>query len=258
MVKRDQLINFIYQTIGEEVLAKALQKDEVANGVQFLGNETVNKVALGTSLNEDFLKEAVAAKAEVCIFHHGFDPRTWKSRVPTFSQKRLKLIIANQLTIIGFHYALDAHPEIGNNATIIKKLGAKLKEPLWEEWGYTAKFSTPQSVRKLSAKCAQLFEHDVFAVFSGPDKITTIGVVSGGAKPEAQHLAEMEQKGVQLFICGEPSESIPHKMKESEINYFACGHYATEVFGIQELGKKIKQHYQKQLEVEFVDIPNPI
>ena len=47
-------------------------------------------------------------------------------------------------------------------------------------------------------------------------------------------------------------------MKESEINYFACGHYATEVFGVQELGKVIKSRFKDKLEVEFIDIPNPI
>ncbi len=258
MIKRDELIKFVYQTIGKDLVKKALEKDELANGLQFTGDEEIKKVALGVSLNEDFLQEGIKSGANFCIFHHGYDARVWKSRMPSFSQKRLKVIYENKLTIMGFHYALDAHPVIGNNAMIIKKLGAKIKEPLWEEWGYTAEFSTPQDVKKLSEKCVKLFEHDIFAVFTGPKKVKTIGVVSGGAKPEAQSIAEMEEKGVELFICGEPSESVANKMKESGINYFAGGHYATEVFGIQELGKKIKEKYGNKLEVEFIDIPNPI
>lgn len=258
MVNRDQLIEFLYQTIGHKLLQKAQLKDEMANGVQFLGSEKVDKVVLGTSLNEDFLSKAVKVGANFCIFHHGFDPCTHKSRYPISSQKRLKLITKGNLTIAGFHYSLDAHPTIGNNAVIIRKLGAKIDQSLMEEWGYTAKFSTLQSVEKLSQRCSKLFEHDVFSVFSGSKKIKTIGVVSGAGKPNAEHLAEMEDKGVELFITGEPSESIPHKMKESGINYFACGHYATEVFGVQELGKIIKSHFKTRLEVEFIDIPNLI
>lgn len=258
MIKRDTLINFIYKTIGEELLKFALQKDELANGVQILGGEEVEKVTLGVSLNEDFLKEAVSAGSNFCIFHHGFDARTYKSRYPTYSQKRLKLIFQHQLTILGFHFALDTHPEIGNNAVIIKKLGLKRGEPLFEDYGYTATFSKPQDVKKLAEKCSKLFEHDIFAVFSGPGTISTIGVVSGAAKPSAQHLAEMDAKGVELFITGEPSESVPNKMKEARINYFACGHYATEVFGVQELGKVIKSHFKDKLQVEFIEITNPI
>lgn len=258
MVKRDELIKFLNDFFGKELLEKSAAKDELANGMQIAGGEKIEKVALGVSLNEDFLKEAIQAGSNFCVFHHGFDARTYESRYPTYSQKRLKIIFQNQLTILGFHFVLDVHPEIGNNAVIINKLGAKPGESLFEDYGYTATFQKSQDVKKLAEKCTKLFEHDVFAVFSGPKKVTTIGVVSGAAKPYAQHLAEMEAKGVELFITGEASESVPNKMKEAGINYFACGHYATEVFGVQELGKIIKSHFKDKLEVEFIDIPNPI
>ena len=258
MVKRDELIKFVYQTIGEDLLKKALEKDEIANGVQFLGSETVSKVALGVSCNEDFLLEAVKAKAQFCIFHHGFDVRTWKSRYPLYAQKRLKVIFENKLTIMGLHYALDAHPKIGNNATIIKELGAKIKEPLYEDWGYTGIFDSPQPVDKLAKDCAELFHHDVFSVLAGPKNVKIIGVASGRGTPEAAEIAELENKGVELYISGETSEWNVHQMKESGINYFCGGHYATEVFGVQELGKVIKANFQDKLEVEFIDIPNEI
>lgn len=258
MIKRDELIKFINQTIGEELIQKALVKDEIANGVQFLGQENVSKVTLGTSLNEEFLLAAVKAGAQFCIFHHGFDVRTWKSRFPVFAQKRLIVIIENKLTVMGWHYALDSHPQIGNNATIIRLLGAKIKEPLWEEWGYAAEFEQPKNVEELKIKCEKLFKHEIFSVLAGPNKVTTIGVVSGAAKPEAGEIAELEAKGVELFISGETSEWIVNQMKESGINYFCGGHYATEVFGVQELGKKIKEKFKNNLEVEFIDIPNEI
>lgn len=258
MIKRDELIKFINQTIGEELIQKALAKDEVANGVQFLGSEEVKKAALGVSCNEEFLLGAVKAGAQFCIFHHGLDTRVWKSRYPLFAQKRLKVITENKLTVMGLHYVLDSHPEIGNNAMIIKLLGAKIKEPLFEEWGYTAEFEQLQNVEELKTKCAKLFNHEIFSVLTGLKKVKTIGVVSGAGKPEVADIAEMEAKGVELFISGETSEWIVYQMKESGINYFCGGHYATEVFGIQELGKKIKEKFKNNLEVEFIDIPNKI
>lgn len=39
MVERDNLIKFIYQAIGKDLLEKAAKIDEVANGVQILGKE---------------------------------------------------------------------------------------------------------------------------------------------------------------------------------------------------------------------------
>lgn len=258
MVNRETIIQFIEATMGEELLALARERDELANGVQIKGAEAVRKVTLGVSLNEDFLKEAVAAGSNFCIFHHGFDVRTYKARFPLYAQKRLRLIFSQALTIVGLHFALDAHPQIGNNAVIIRELGARRGEPLFEGYGYTATFPTPQDVKSLSRRCAALFEHDVISVMSGPQHVKTIGVVSGAGKPYAEHIAEMEARRVQLFITGETSESVPNKMKESGINYFACGHYATEVFGVQELGKVLKSHFKDQLEVELIDIPNPI
>ena len=153
---------------------------------------------------------------------------------------------------------MDSHPEIGNNAVIIKLLGAKIKQPLFDDWGYTAEFARPQNIAELKIRCEKLFKHQIFSVLSGSKQIITIGVVSGAAKPEAAEIAEMEAKGVELFISGETSEWIVHQMKESGINYFCGGHYATEVFGIQELGKKIKEKFTNNLEVEFIDISNEI
>lgn len=252
-MKRNQVIDMIQSLIGNELLQKAAAKDELGNGVQFFGAEEVTKVAFGVSLNAAFLEKAAAWGAELCIFHHGFDPRTYKSAYPLSTQKRLQLIVQNNLTIMGFHYALDAHPDLGNNTQIAKKLGATITDTLFEEWGFVAQFEQPQQLLHLKARCAELFAHDVFACQTGPTEITTIGIVSGAGKPSAEHLAEMHDKGVQLFITGETSESVPHKMMESEINYFACGHYATEVFGVKALAKALKTQLP-DLEIQFLDV----
>ncbi len=258
MIKREELTDFIYERLGEDWMQKGLTKDEVANGVQVVGSEEVEKVALGVSVNEEFLSEAAKWGANYCIFHHGLDTRTYKSRYPMHSQKRLRLVFENNMTVAGFHYTLDAHPELGNNAVIIRELGAKIKEPLFEEWGYTAEFPKAKDVHDLAHEANKLFDHEVFAVLNGPHKVKTIGVVSGAAKPFAQIYGEFEDKGVELFISGETSESVPHAMKENEINYFACGHYATEVFGVKALGKEIEKEFGKKVEVKFIDIENPV
>ncbi|OGM32382.1 Nif3-like dinuclear metal center hexameric protein [Candidatus Woesebacteria bacterium RIFCSPLOWO2_01_FULL_39_61] len=258
MIQRDILIKFIYELIGKDLLEKALKIDEVANGVQFLGSDKVERVTLGVSLNEEFLKKAIEKNSNFCIFHHGFDTGVYKSRYPSYSQERLRIILKNDLTIMGFHYALDAHPQFGNNVSIIKILGAEVSEPLGNEWGYTAKFDKPQDIHELGHKCRDIFDHEIFVVEGNIDKVKKIGVISGGAKPNAELLAEIEAKGVELFISGETSEHVPHRMKESGINYFVCGHYATEVFGVKALGEEIKKEFKDKLSVEFIDVENPI
>ncbi len=259
MVLRDELTTFIENTIGQDFLAKARKVDEyAANGIQFHGSMEVKKVALGVSLNSDFLREAINAQAQYCIFHHGFDTRTVGSRYSKSSQERLSLIIKNDLTIADYHYALDAQKEFGNNATIAKLLGAKIIDTLYDEWGFVAKLPKPTDLNDLSEKCAKIFSHDVLAIKAGADKVQTIGIVSGAGKPYQANIEEMKAKGVELYISGESSESRLHAMQEEGISYFLCGHYATEVFGVQELGKKLKAHFKDNLEVEFIDVPNPL
>ena len=86
MIKRDELVEYINSVFGEELLEKALQKDELANGLQISGKRQVKKAAFGVSLNEEFLEKAVKWGADFCVFHHGFDVRTYKSRYSKSSQ----------------------------------------------------------------------------------------------------------------------------------------------------------------------------
>lgn len=207
MIGRDKLTNYLFDEVfGVELMAKAEAKDDRANGVQFLGFEEVRKVALGVSCNEAFLHEAAAWGANYCIFHHGLDTNVYKSRYPVASQKRLKLVVEHNLTIAGFHYALDAHPEIGNNARLLQILGAQPQQPLFDEWGWMGTFNSPKSIELLREQCTQIFGDEIMTFESGEEAITTIGVVSGEAKPSSRHIAEMEEKSVQLFISGESSE----------------------------------------------------
>lgn len=263
MVTRDELIKTIHHILGEDLVAWANKVDTNANGVQIHGEEKVSKVALGVSATLDFFREATDAGAQFCLTHHGMhlDSRyIYNSRLDHAQQSILKHVFAHGLTVAAYHFALDAHPDIGNNAVIIRELGAKrLDIPyMLEGWGWVAEFAEPQDVEKLAEKCSDLFGNDVFAVYAGPKTIKRIGVCSGGGKPVGSMLHEIYEKKIDLHITGEIAHSGIHIAKESGFNYFAGGHYATEVFGVQELGKKLKEHYKDKLEVEFIDIPNPL
>ena len=260
MVTRDELISFIEQIIGLDLLAKARLKDIYGNGVQVHGSEQVDKIALGVTLTHDFLEEAVSVGAQFCLTHHGLDLTSHNivaSRLHSGTQSDLKYIFVHDLTIAGYHYSLDAQPDFGNNATIIKELGAKMTgETYFDQWGYIAEFDEPILATELADKLASLTSHDIFTVYGGPEKVKRIGVCSGGAKPYDRELWEIIDMHIDAHIAGEIIEASVGQAQGVGYNYFACGHYATEVFGVQELGKKIKAHFKNKLEVEFIDIPN--
>lgn len=263
MVSRDELIKFIEEKIGLDLLVKANKIDTNANGVQVIGNGDVSKLALGVSATLDFFEKSTSWGAEFCLTHHGIhlDSRyIYNSRLDLAQQKILKHVFTHNLTVAGYHYALDAQPDFGNNATIIKRLGAKrLDIPyLMEGWGWVAEFDTPQDVHEVVKKCKELIGNEIYTVFAGPKKIKRIGVCSGGGKPFGSMIHEIYQLGIDLHITGEIAHSGIHLAKECGLNYFAGGHYATEVFGVQELGQRLKSHYKNKLEVEFIDVPNPL
>jgi len=256
MVKRDEITKFLNQYFGSILLEKAKRVDPtMANDIQLQGKDKVSKLILGVSLSVDFLNEAVKAATDFIIVHHGLKftdvvylNNSWK--------KRLKILLENDLSLAGYHFVLDSHPKIGNNAVIIKKLGGRLIEPIFDDFGWVAELPEPQDVKLLSKKCSQIFNNDVFAVFGGPAKVKRLAVVSGGGVPYEKPIQEFLAKGVELYITGEVRESRPAVFKEININYFSGGHYATEVFGVQELGKIIKAEFKDKLEVEFIDVPN--
>jgi dinuclear metal center YbgI/SA1388 family protein len=261
-MKVSKLFNVVNNKIlGSDLIIKANQIDENANGVQILGGEDVKKVALGVSCNAEFLQKAANWGANVCIFHHGMgltNRYIYNSRLTPSTQKQLKIAFDNELTLAGYHFALDTHPEIGNNIQIIKALGAKeTKESYFDGWGMVAEFSKPQFIQDLAKECSKLFRHDVFMVLGGPEKIKRLGVCSGGAIPNGADVLEILEKGLELHLTGVITESGSAVAKESGFHYFAAGHYATEVFGIKALGEKIKSKFPS-LEVEFLDVWNEL
>lgn len=262
MITRDELIQSIEEIIGNDLVARARTKDIYANGVQIHGIDKLSKLVLGVTLTHDLLQEAVQAGAQFVVTHHGLDLTSHNivsSRMHAGTQRDLKFIFDHNLTVAGYHYALDAQPQFGNNATIIKLLGAELSgETYYDDWGYVAEFKESIKATELSEKLSDIMEHDIFTVYAGPDMIKRIGVCSGGAKPYDRSLFEIIDKKLDAHISGEIIEASTSQAQGVGYNYFACGHYASEIFGVQELGKKLKEKFGDKLEVEFIDIPNPL
>ena len=83
--------------------------------------------------------------------------------------------------------------------------------------------------------------------------MSSVGIVTGGAQKEFHQAVAA---GLDAYVTGEATEWVLHQAAEDGVHYLAAGHYATERFGIRALGRWIADHHG--LEVEFVDIPNPV
>ena len=88
---------------------------------------------------------------------------------------------------------------------------------------------------------------------SGPQRIRTIGIVSGSA---ADSLTEAVEHGLDAFLTGEPREHSTAEAAEHGVHFVAAGHYATETFGVKALGALLADRFG--VEHVFVDLPNPV
>ena len=78
-------------------------------------------------------------------------------------------------------------------------------------------------------------------------------------KLHARHekgLTRLMAEKTDAYVSGEISEQTVHLARESGVAYLACGHHATERYGVEALGAHLAARFG--LACEFVDIANPV
>jgi putative NIF3 family GTP cyclohydrolase 1 type 2 len=58
-----------------------------------------------------------------------------------------------------------------------------------------------------------------------------------------------------VFVTGEISEPQAHYARECGVSYLACGHHATERYGVAAVAQQVATQFG--LEHVFIDIDNP-
>ena len=235
--------------------------DYAPNGLQVEGKANIQKIITGVTATQALIDAAVAKNADAILVHHGY---FWKSENPCLrgmKGKRIKTLLVNDINLYGYHLPLDVHPELGNNAELARLLGIEHLQPLESTansipvWGELAE---PMTIEAFATKIAQVLQRQPTVcnaeelTQNPPHLIRKVGICTGGGQGYIDLAAQM---GCDAFISGEISEQTTHSALEQGIHYFACGHHATERYGIKALGEWLAKTYE--LDVEFVDIDNP-
>lgn len=242
----------------DELLEIDRFQDLGPNGLQVPGAETVTTVLTGVSAQQALFERAIAEQAQLVLAHHGilwdFEPR----RIGRAQAQRLKLLLTNDVALAGYHLPLDAHPIHGNNAILAERLGAASHVRAFshkgEPIGTIARFDpAPIPAQELFAKIAQVTEREPLVFDAGPNRVRSLGIVSGSA---ANSLAEAIDLDLDAFLTGEPKEHVMAQARENGIHFVAAGHYATETFGIRRIGELVAERFG--VRHVFADIPNPV
>ena len=238
---------------ADELLETGRFEDYGPNGLQVPGAEEVETVATGVSANLELLERARDAGAGLVLVHHGL---FWEGAPRALTRPlalRLRTLLEAGMGLAAYHLPLDAHPEVGNNALIADGLGCDGHEP-FAEVGVAARFSGDGvPAGELFERVQTLTEREPLVFDAGPERVRTIGIVSGGA---AGALDDAVAAGLDAFLTGEPKEQVMGTAREAGVHFIGAGHYATETFGIRRLGELAAERFG--LRHEFIDVPNPV
>ncbi|WP_456329800.1 Nif3-like dinuclear metal center hexameric protein [Archaeoglobus sp.] len=232
----------------DEYLQIGNYQDVSNNGLQVEGKREVEKIAFAVDACMESFRGAIMANADMLVVHHGL---IWGGigYIRGIVKKRIEFLLNNNLSLYAAHLPLDAHREVGNNATILRKIGVEPQEEFGEykgvKIGYTAELDEPASVSEIAKK----FESAMILPF-GKEKVEKVAAVSGKG---CFALNEAIDEGVELFITGEPEHEAYHLAKEGGINVFFLGHYESEKLGVLSLMEVVKEKFG--LETVFLDIP---
>jgi putative NIF3 family GTP cyclohydrolase 1 type 2 len=92
----------------------------------------------------------------------------------------------------------------------------------------------------------------VTVVDPAPRPLQRIAWCTGGAQGFFEAAI---QAGADAFLTGEISEPQAHYARESGVAFLACGHHASERYGVQAVGADVARRLG--LEHVFIDIDNP-
>jgi len=256
---RDPNSASIRDVIGDldALLEPGRYRDYGPNGLQVPGREDVVTVVTGVSAHAELFARAAELGADLVLTHHGILWDSAPRRIDAAMKRRLKLLFDHDMALAAYHLPLDGNLEVGNNALLARALGATDVEPFGEHGtatiGVRARFPEPVAHAELLTRVETVCGQTPLAFPTGPDPVSTIGIVSGAG---SDYLIEAAEAGLDAFLTGEPTERAMADAAERHLTYIAAGHYATEVLGVQALGERLAGAFD--IQHRFVDVSNPI
>ena len=253
LVTSEQLVVYLAHYLQADKV-----KDYAPNGLQVQGRERVERICTAVTASYAVIKQAQVLQADALLVHHGFFWQGESAPLIGTKYQRIKALIQQDINLLAYHLPLDCHAEVGNNACLGRLLGAEQVQPhpasgisdlLW-----SGRLAQTMSYQVFGDFLTHIFQRAPLCIVAdGQHTIQQIAWCTGAAQ---DLITDAKQLGVDAYISGEISERTYYQAKELGIHYFACGHHATERYGIQALG----EHLAKQFDLVhmFIDTGNPI
>jgi dinuclear metal center YbgI/SA1388 family protein len=228
-------------------------KDYGPNGLQVEGRAQVRTIVSGVTASLAFIEAAAARGADAVLVHHGLFWRGQDGRLTGWLRERVACLIRNEMNLFAYHLPLDAHPELGNNARLGRRLGLVADGRFGDQdLGFIASPAAPLTLSELSERVRSVVGREIVQVSGDGRPLRRIAWCTGGAQG---HFEAAIDAGADAYLTGEISEPQAHLARETGVAFIACGHHASERFGAAALGAHLAGHFG--LAHEFIEIDNP-
>ena len=246
MVNRKELNNYCH-----DYLNVAAFEDYSPNGLQIEGVENINKIVSGVSANLTLIERAIDEKADAIFVHHGI---FWKNEGQTITgskRRKVSLLLSHNINLFGYHLPLDAHPKIGNNVQLGKRLGIQNMTSVSDSLIWQGELNT--NLSDFSALIEERLSRIPQVFGKKSEKIKRIAWCTGAAQGFISDAIELS---VDLYLSGEVSEQTPAAAVENNMTFISAGHHATERLGIQALCSHLSETFQ--IQHQYIDVENSV
>lgn len=238
MAKLEQILHFLEETFE---VATFPDYSHALNGLQVQGPEEVKVIGVAVDASEETISEAVRQGVQLLLVHHGL---FWGGLGPMTGPRYRKIagLIKGNLGLYGLHLPLDAHPELGNNALVLRSLDLQPEGRFGSykdvEVGWWARAEVGRD--ELAQRLAGVVEGETRVIPGGPEAVSKVGVLTGAG---ASSLEEAASLGLDTLITGEAPHHSYHEAMEMGLNLILAGHYATETFGVKAVAGRLAEEF---------------
>ncbi|KKN95403.1 hypothetical protein LCGC14_0179300 [marine sediment metagenome] len=241
----------------DSLLDSAAYQDYCPNGLQIEGRAVVSRIVTGVTASQALVDAAVEQGADLLLVHHGYFWKGEPAPLTGIKQKRIKTLLAGNVSLLAYHLPLDVHSELGNNVQLAKLMGWRVAGGLEpgnpRSIGLHGELAEALSGDALAKQLSRVLGRPPLHVAGNDRPIKRIAWCTGAAQGYIEKAIAL---GVDAYVTGEVSEPTVHIARENGIHFFAAGHHATERYGVKALGERLAQQFG--IEHAFVDIDNPV
>ncbi|MBN3859403.1 Nif3-like dinuclear metal center hexameric protein [Neisseriaceae bacterium PsAf] len=248
-MKREKLLNYLNQLLNIDLFS-----DYSPLGLQVEGKEEVLKIVTAVTASLKAIDFATKNNVDMLLVHHGMFWKNEADVVTGWKKKRLQELLKFDLNLVAYHLPLDAHPELGNNAQLAKKMQWVCQKTTGEQGLLcVGELINKMSLNNLEMQLEIELKRKPLVIGRPNKEIKKIGWCTGGGQ---NFFLEAIAQDVDVFVTGEASQAQYHFANETDVAFISAGHHATERYGVLALGEHIQEKFG--LEVIFFDEKNPI